>query len=914
MRARTFVSLVVFAACGLTTSSAFQSPAPATARTWPPALQAVPDDSPPQSPEREMQTFFLPPGYRVELVASEPLVEEPILIDWDADGRLWVIELLSYMQDLPATHERDPLGRISVLEDTNHDGRMDKKTIFLDGLVLPRALKVLEHGVLVGEPPHLWLARDTNGDLRADTKTLVCDCYGTELGNVEHNENSLMWAMDNWMYTSEGDTYFRWKDGKIETRKTLSRGQWGAAQDDFGRVYRNSNSSALHLDLISTPYFVRNPNLVRTRGSYELMGDPDELNATFPVRPNRGVNRGYQTGQLRADGTLATYTAVNSPIVYRGDRLPAELQGNVFVAEPSGNLISRIVVSDDGSGLRGRKAYPNAEFMTSTDERFRPVYLSSAPDGTIYLVDIYHGIIQQKSFITEYLRDHIVEHALEHPIHMGRIYRIVHDTTRRGEAPAMSSETPAQLVAHLSHPNGWWRDTAQRLLVERGDTSVRPALEALAASAADPRTRVHALWTLQGLDALDAALVVRALSDPSRDVRANAVRLAEPFLSVPDASVQAAVMNRLDDPDWSVRQQLAASLGALPAGPRETALTSLLERHAADPVVVDAALSGLRGGEAAVLRNLLQNTAAGASRDAAITMLAATIVRGGQDQAVESVFTLAAETSRPEWQRSAILRGAEVSLIGAAAPGSPRGGRAGGAGPAAAVDPNAPGGRSGPGGAPAFPREGTAGRGAGAPAAAQGRGGRGGRGGGNVVRFNREPAALTALAAQSGDLGTRAKALLARIEWPGKPGASAPVAPLTAEEQQRFAAGQKVYEGICQACHQEDGRGKEEVAPPLVGSALATAAATVPVRILLNGKEGSVGLMPPIGQTFTDDQIADVLTYIRRQWGNVGTPVDVQTVKDTRAAVAGRTRPWTNDELMALTPAGRGGRRGRGAQ
>jgi mono/diheme cytochrome c family protein len=552
--------------------------------------------------------------------------------------------------------------------------------------------------------------------------------------------------------------------------------------------------------------------------------------------------------------------------------------------------------------------------MTSTDERFRPVYLSSAPDGTIYLVDIYHGIIQQKSFITEYLRDHIVEHALEHPIHMGRIYRIVHDTTRRGEAPAMSSETPAQLVAHLSHPNGWWRDTAQRLLVERGDTSVRPALEALAASAADPRTRVHALWTLQGLDALDAALVVRALSDPSRDVRANAVRLAEPFLSVPDASVQAAVMNRLDDPDWSVRQQLAASLGALPAGPRETALTSLLERHAADPVVVDAALSGLRGGEAAVLRNLLQNTAAGASRDAAITMLAATIVRGGQDQAVESVFTLAADTSRPEWQRSAILRGAEVSLLGAAAPGSPRGGRAGGAGPVGAVDPNGPGGRSGPGGAPAFPREGTAGRGAGAPAAAQGRGGRGGRGGGNVVRFNREPAALTALAAQSGDLGTRAKALLARIEWPGKPGASAPVAPLTAEEQQRFAAGQKVYEGICQACHQEDGRGKEEVAPPLVGSALATAAATVPVRILLNGKEGSVGLMPPIGQTFTDDQIADVLTYIRRQWGNVGTPVDVQTVKDTRAAVAGRTRPWTNDELMALTPAGRGGRRGRGAQ
>ena len=223
------------------------------------------------SPEAEMETFFLPPGYHVELVASEPMVEDPVLIDWDPNGRMWVIEMLGYMQDLPATNERARIGRISVLQDTNNDGRMDKKTIFLDGLVLPRALKVLDKGVLVGEPPHLWLARDTNGDLKADGKELVCDCYGTELGNVEHNENSLLWAMDNWMHTSEGDTYFRFKDGKMEARRTLSRGQWGATQDDFGRVYRNSNSSALHVDLMSTPYYARNPNLVRTRGSLSLI-------------------------------------------------------------------------------------------------------------------------------------------------------------------------------------------------------------------------------------------------------------------------------------------------------------------------------------------------------------------------------------------------------------------------------------------------------------------------------------------------------------------------------------------------------------------------------------------------------------------------------------------------------------------
>jgi mono/diheme cytochrome c family protein len=726
---------------------------------------------------------------------------------------------------------------------------------------------------------------------------------------VEHNENSLLWAMDNWMYTSEGDTYFRLKDGKIETRRTLSRGQWGATQDDFGRVYRNSNSSALSIDFVPTPYYTRNPNLVRMRGSYEFMGDPDELNATYPTRPNRGVNRGYQTGQLRSDGTLATYTAVNSPIVYRGDRLPAELRGNVFVAEPSGNLVSRIVVTDDGTTLRGKKAYANAEFLTSTDERFRPVYLSSAPDGTIYVVDIYHGIIQEKGFITEYLRDHIVAGKLEAPIHMGRIYRIVHDTTRRDGPPAMAAESAAQLVAHLSHPNGWWRDTAQRLLVERHAVSVAGELKRLAETAPDPRTRVHAMWTLDGLDRLETSTVLKALDAQSRDVRAAGVRLSERWLAEPNAGIETAVLKRLDDPDWAVRQQLAASLGTLPKGPREKALSTLLARRGDDPIVADAALSGLRGGELAVLDDVLKEPTMSAPREAAVVLLTATLVRSAQDAAIQTIFARAAESTLPTWQRAALLRGGEVSLLGIAPTGNPtgRGNRAGGGGRGG--DPTAPGGRAGPGGAPAFPREGApggAGRAGaavaaeegGAPAPARGGGGRGG--GGNLLRLNREPAPLRALADGGGEFGPRATALLARIEWPGKPGASAPVPALTPDEQQRFTAGQAVYEGICQACHQDDGRGKDTVAPSLVGSALATGPASNPIRILMNGKEGPIGLMPPLGQSFTDDQVAAVLTYVRRQWGNAAAPVDVQAVKAVRAEVAGRKTPWTNDELAAL--------------
>src|SRR3954470_6837841 len=314
-------------AAGLSTTSALQSPS-SKPGAWPPGLQQVSEESPALSPEAEAKTFFLPPGYHAELVASEPMVEDPILIDWDANGRMWVIEMIGYMQDLPATNERSPLGRISVLEDTNRDGKMDKKTVFMDGLVLPRALKVLDHGVLIGEPPHLWLAQDTNGDLVADKRELIVDTYGQELGNIEHNANSLTWAMDNWMYTSEHNGYLRLKDGKFDYQPTLSRGQWGATQDDAGRIYRNTNEAALFVDLLPARYFTRNPNLGRTRGLYESLQN-DEVNTVWPLISARGVNRGYQDGILGPDGRLAHFTSVCSPTVYRGDRLPAELYGNV---------------------------------------------------------------------------------------------------------------------------------------------------------------------------------------------------------------------------------------------------------------------------------------------------------------------------------------------------------------------------------------------------------------------------------------------------------------------------------------------------------------------------------------------------------------------------------------------------------
>src|SRR5688500_666041 len=269
---------------------------------WSADLQRGSREAPVLSPAQELATMTLPAGYRLELVASEPLIQDPVVIDWDKEGRLWAVEMPGYMTDIRASNEHDPTGRVVTLEDTNRDGRMDKRTVFADGLVLPRALKVLDKGVLVAEPPNLWYMQDANGDGKADAKEPVTNTYGRREANVEHNANSLLWALDNWIHTSEVNTFLRLKNGKFEVRRTLARGQWGASQDDAGRIFRNSNESALHADLVPTPYFSRNSALTRTRGSYEFLGTAaDDLNEVWPARPTPGVNRGYQAGILRPD-------------------------------------------------------------------------------------------------------------------------------------------------------------------------------------------------------------------------------------------------------------------------------------------------------------------------------------------------------------------------------------------------------------------------------------------------------------------------------------------------------------------------------------------------------------------------------------------------------------------------------------
>jgi putative membrane-bound dehydrogenase-like protein len=821
-------------------------------RAWPTPLQKVKPDSPPLSPADSRKTFFMPPGYNVELVASEPMVIDPVAIDFDLEGRMYVVEMLGFMPDTSGRDSREPLGRVVVLEDENDDGTMDRRTVFLDNLILPRSVKVLDRGVLVGEPPNLWLARDTTGDLKADTKERVRGDYGRAEGNPEHNANGLLWGLDNTIYTSEHTYHLELKNGEFRVQPSLSRGQWGLSSDDAGRIYRNWNEQPLFADIVASRYYMRNPNLARTRGLYEMLIAPKDM-TVWPVRPTFGINRGYRDGMLRADGSLAKYTSAGTPLIYRGDRLPRELYGNAFVTESAGNLVHRFTLHDDGTGrLTARNAYDKGEFLASSDERFRPVNLFSGPDGTLYVVDMYRGVIQDGQYWTDYLRDYIKKNKLELPVGLGRIWRVVHESSKRDRKPSLTRESADGLVALLAHPNGWYRDTAQRLLLERAERSTVPALQKMAMGHADWRARLHALWTLDGLDAIDAGTAAKALADVSPEVRASGIRLAERWLAESNHPLKASVLSMIDDANWTVRRQLAASIGSMPSGDRLDAITAILRRYGRDEITVDVAISGIPGQELEVLTRLLQQdglTAKAPALDDAVAMLAAAGVGRGNAAALSNVLEIAGDAKRVTWQRVAVLRGADMALGG--------GGRGGG----------------------------------------RGRGGRG-------VALAVEPVTLLKLAGTPGELGSLARSVSARLSWPGKPAPPA-VPPLTADDQKRFAQGQEVYKNLCVACHQPDGRGVDKVAPTLVNSRYVIGNPGIPTRIVLDGKEGSM-LMPPLGAGLSDDQIAAVLTYIRREWGHAASAVTAADVKEIRGMTSTRKRPWTEAEIAKMAT-GRGG-------
>lgn len=515
----------------------------------------------PLSPDQAIAAMELPEGYALELVVGEPHVEEPVLAVFDGNGRMYVAEMRTYMQDIDGTGKFERVSRVSRHEDTDGDGTFDRHTVFVDNLLLPRMVLPLDDRVIIGETNSndLYVYRDVDGDGVADEKNLWFE-GGPRGGNLEHQPSGLLWALDNGIYTTFNPYRFRFTDGVVARDETIENGgQWGLTQDDFGKVW------FVHAGQETGPVHFQQHVIY---GQFSIEGEQSEdYKVVWPI-DNIPDTQGGRF-QLRDDNTLNHFTATCGQDIFRGDRLPAEMRGDLFFAEPVGRLIRRTKITVDDGVTRLRNAYDRVEFLRSADPLFRPVNMVTAPDGTLYIVDMYRGIIQEGNWTREgtYLREQILRYELEKQIGRGRIYRLVHRDFKPGPQPRMLDETPAQWVGHLSHPNGWWRDTAQKLIIVKGDKSVVPALRDLFEASGDARARVHALWTLEGLGMMDESLVRAAIGDRDNEIVKAGIRLSEPIVKNGENRELTESISALlgdDDPNVVIQAMLSLKRAGVP--------------------------------------------------------------------------------------------------------------------------------------------------------------------------------------------------------------------------------------------------------------------------------------------------------------------------------------------------------------
>lgn len=554
------------------------------------------------SPEESMQSFYLPEGYKVELVASEPMIDEPVTIAWDGDGRMYVAEMNTYMQDVDGTGTNRPISRIKLLEDLDGDGKMDKNTVFIDSLLLPRMILPLENELIVNETfsYDLWSYKDTNNDGVADKKERVYFNPKRRGGNLEHQQSGLIWNLDNWVYTTYNPVRFKFKKGKVEVDSLdiMPRGQWGLTQDDMGIMYYSSAGSE------NPAYGFQQPAVY---GDYNPPGRLSEgFIEPWPIVGTPDVQGGLK--RLREDNTLNYFTGVSGQEIFRGHKLPPSTYGDLFIPEPVGRIIRRAKVRlEDGKKVL-YNAYDQTEFMASTDLNFRPTQAKTGPDGALYIVDMYRGIIQESNWTRKgsFLRPVIVRKGLDKNIGKGRIYRIVHEDITPDKRPNLLRKKASELLPYLGHPNGWYRNTAQKLIILKDDTSVVATLKETAMDNASffgnlfngdkdlGIERVHALWTLEGLGIIDKALVKAKFVDEDPRVRLTAIRLSEHFIKSGDLSLFNDLEKLANDADIQVVQQLALSLQYSPEKRATEILNTILDKYGNNEVVSHAVKESLK--------------------------------------------------------------------------------------------------------------------------------------------------------------------------------------------------------------------------------------------------------------------------------------------------------------------------------
>ncbi len=576
---------------------------------------------PPTEPADTIEHFSVADGFRIELVASEPLIASPVAIEWDADGRMYVCEMRGYSEN-----RDDKLSSIGLLEDTDGDGVYDRRSDFADGLYWPTAIFPFDGGLFVGDAPDIFYFKDTDGDGKADTKELVLTGFGTS--NVQGLLNSFRWGLDNRIHVAcssvggmirKGDesddvaVNVRGRDIAFDPRSydfepTSGAAQHGMCFDDWGRKFVSSNSDHIQQVMYEDRYIARNRffSPPPARISIAADGPQAEVFRTSPVEPWRIVRTrlrvaGAVPGPIEGGGRAAGYfTGATGVTIYRGDAWPQEWKGYAIVGDVGSNLIHRKRLEPNGLEFIARRVDFGSEFVTSSDVWFRPAQFASAPDGSLHVIDVCREVIEHPKSLPPEIKKHL---DLTAGRDRGRIYRIVPDGYQHRAAPDMTRLTTAELVSMLEHPNAWHRETAARVLFERQDRSAIEPLRRLAAQSKSPLGRMHAMYVLDGLSALDDATLLRRLDDAHPQVRRHAIKLAE---KLADPSAIAAQLVRLaDDESIAVRYQLAFTIGSIPSPQRAFVLAKLVRQDVGDRWIQAAVQSSLADDAGSVFAELL---------------------------------------------------------------------------------------------------------------------------------------------------------------------------------------------------------------------------------------------------------------------------------------------------------------------
>lgn len=548
------------------------------------------EGDPPTPAEIQASLRLADPGQTVDLVAAEPDVVSPVAIAWDENGVLFVAE----MNDYPAGPSK---GRVRRLEDRDGDGHYERVTAFASGLPFPNGILPWDGGVLVTAAPDILFLRDNDGDGVADERRIVLTGFGE--GNQQLRVNGLTWGLDNWVYGANGrsgglirrptdpdekavaidrhDFRFRPRTGTVEAIAGFS--QFGLPRDDWGNRFPSWNTIPIRHVVLEDRMLTRNPFLAEPSTVAAILDTTDggRVYSLAPAQPRFNAE------------SVAFFNASCGPTIYRGGALGPSYRGNAFVCEPLTNLVHRRILEPDGPTFQARRAEEGREFLAATHPWFHPVNLTTGPDGALYVVDFGRELVEHPAFVPETLRDTIDFRKGQQTGRIWRIRRHVEGDAKPPAPPRLGQADLAELIAALNHNNGWWRDTAQRLLVQRRDARAVPLLERLIENSDQALARVQALWTLEGMEKLSGPLIRQSLRDPDPGVREQALRLCEGR----EDRFGPAILSLADDPDPRVRFRCALALGNLSDPEAASAMARIATRDVADPWTRLAILSGL---------------------------------------------------------------------------------------------------------------------------------------------------------------------------------------------------------------------------------------------------------------------------------------------------------------------------------